>query len=89
MSPKRSQTIQKKIRRNSMRDLRKVGRVYPSPRPASAARPPAGSDWLHEPKWDGFRFQVIKDGRNVRLYSKSGAEYSSELPGMHGAGSSP
>jgi ATP-dependent DNA ligase len=23
--------------------------------------------WLHEPKLDGYRFQVIKDGRQVKL----------------------
>ena len=40
---------------------------------ASLVHPPKGDDWLHEPKWDGFRFQVIKDGSEVRLYSKSGA----------------
>jgi hypothetical protein len=38
-------------------------------------RPPKGLDWLHEPKWDGFRFQVIKEGSHVRLYSKGGAAY--------------
>jgi hypothetical protein len=36
---------------------------------------------LHEPKWDGFRFQVIKDGSDVRLSSKNGAEYCDRLPG--------
>ena len=37
---------------------------------------------MHEPKWDGFRFQVIKDGPGVRMYSKSGAEYGNRLPRM-------
>jgi bifunctional non-homologous end joining protein LigD len=50
--------------------------------PSEAVRPPKGDDWLHEPKWDGFRFQIIKDGGDVRLYSKSGAEYDDRLPGM-------
>jgi ATP dependent DNA ligase domain len=50
--------------------------------PADAARPPPGEVWLHEPKWDGYRFQVVKDGARVRLFSKSGAEYSERLPGM-------
>ena len=50
--------------------------------PSSAARLPTGHHWLHEPKWDGFRFQIIKDGSDVRLYSKSGAEYSDRLPSM-------
>jgi bifunctional non-homologous end joining protein LigD len=50
--------------------------------PSAAVRPPKGDDWLHEPKWDGFRFQVIKDGAGVRLYSKSGADYTDRLPTM-------
>jgi len=32
------------------------------------SRPSTGDDWLHEPKWDGFRFEVIKDGSDARLY---------------------
>ena len=50
--------------------------------PSAAVRPPQGDDWLHEPKWDGFRFQVIKDGGRVRFYSRHGAEYTDRLPGM-------
>ena len=50
--------------------------------PSAAVRPPKGDDWLHEPNWDGFRFQIIKDGSDVRLYSTSGADYSNKLPGM-------
>ncbi len=50
--------------------------------PSSAIRPPQGDEWLHEPKLDGYRFQVVKNGRQVRLFSKSGAEYSSRLPAM-------
>ena len=37
-----------------------------APSPPAAARPPKGDNWLHEPKWDGFRFQIIKDGSVVR-----------------------
>ena len=50
--------------------------------PAAAVRPPKGDGWLHEPKWDGFRFQIIKDGGEVRLYSRHGAEYTDRLPAM-------
>ena len=50
--------------------------------PADAARPPRGPGWLFEPKWDGFWFQVVKDGDRVRLFSKSGAEYTDRLRGM-------
>ena len=50
--------------------------------PSAAVRPPKGDDWLHEPKWDGFCFQIIKDGNRVRFYSRHGAEYTDRLPGM-------
>ena len=50
--------------------------------PSAAVRPPKGDDWLHEPKWDGFRFQIIKDGSVVQFYSRHGAEYTDRLPGM-------
>ncbi|MDP9121984.1 MAG: ATP-dependent DNA ligase [Acidobacteriota bacterium] len=32
---------------------------------------PAGKGWLYEPKWDGFRCLVFKDGPRVVLQSKS------------------
>ena len=50
--------------------------------PSAAVRPPKGDDWIREPKWDGFRFQIIKDGRELRLYSRHGAEYTERLPGL-------
>ena len=50
--------------------------------PSATVRPPKGDDWLHEPKWDGFRFQIIKDGSRFRFYSRHGAEYTDRLPGM-------
>ena len=50
--------------------------------PSAAVHPPKGDDWLHEPKWDGFRFQIIKDGGKVRFYSRHGAEYTDRLPRM-------
>src|SRR4029453_3445642 len=56
--------------------------LYPSLIPADIARPPRAPGWLFEPKFDGYRLQVIKDGKRVRLFSKSGAEYTDRLPGM-------
>ena len=50
--------------------------------PSASVQPPKAYDWLHEPKWDGFRFQVVKDGERVRLYSRHGAEYTDRLPRM-------
>jgi ATP dependent DNA ligase domain len=50
--------------------------------PRSADFPPRGADWIHEPKLDGYRFQVIKNGDQVRICSRSGADYSDRLPRM-------
>jgi bifunctional non-homologous end joining protein LigD len=50
--------------------------------PVEVARPPQDEDWIHEPKFDGYRFQIVKNGREVRLFSKSGAEYGARLPRM-------
>src|SRR5436190_24345341 len=43
---------------------------------------PDGTGWQYEPKWDGFRCLVFRDGRKVELQSKSGqplARYFPEL----------
>jgi len=53
--------------------------------PSASVRPPKGDDWTFEPKWDGFRFQIIKDDAGVRLYSRHGAEYTDRLPRMTAA----
>jgi ATP-dependent DNA ligase len=31
---------------------------------------PAGDDWLFEPKWDGFRCIVFRDGDEIELFSR-------------------
>jgi bifunctional non-homologous end joining protein LigD len=47
-------------------------RFIPPCSPVRAAKPPAGHAWLHEPKLDGYRLQIIKNSRAVRLYSRNG-----------------
>ena len=44
--------------------------------------PPKGDQWVHEAKWEGYRIQVVKDGSDVRLYSKSGTEWTKRLPAI-------
>lgn len=54
-------------------------------RPALAVpgkAPPKGDQWVHEPKWDGYRCQVIKDETGVRLFSKNGSDWTKKLPAM-------
>lgn len=45
----------------------------------SARALPTGDAWVHEPKLDGFRLQVVKDRDGVRLYSKRGADWTKRL----------
>src|SRR2546430_7454753 len=43
---------------------------------------PTGQQWQYEPKWDGFRALIFKDGKQVEIQSKSGqplARYFPEL----------
>jgi ATP-dependent DNA ligase len=41
---------------------------------------PIGSNWQYEPKWDGFRCLVFRDGANVQLQSKSGRPLTRYFP---------
>lgn len=44
--------------------------------------PPAGSDWLHEIKWDGYRvLAVIKNGV-ATLWSRNGIDWTSRMPSV-------
>jgi hypothetical protein len=48
--------------------------------PTSAPQPPAGTEWLHEIKHDGFRVIARKDGASVRLYSRPGNDLTDRSP---------
>jgi ATP-dependent DNA ligase len=41
---------------------------------------PSGAGWQYEPKWDGFRCIVFRDGKNVLLQSKSGKPLDRYFP---------
>jgi ATP-dependent DNA ligase len=41
---------------------------------------PAGPQWLYEPKWDGFRCLVHRDGENIDLVSKNGQPLARYFP---------
>src|SRR5262245_47648249 len=45
--------------------------------PVTAKSMPAGDDWLHEPKLDGYCVQIAKHGRVMRLYSRRGQDRKS------------
>jgi bifunctional non-homologous end joining protein LigD len=50
--------------------------------PTTANAIPRGDAWLHEPKLDGYRFQIAKEGRQVRLYSRNGHEWTKRLAAL-------
>jgi len=41
---------------------------------------PAGPEWQYEPKWDGFRCLVFRDGASIELQSKSGQPLTRYFP---------
>ena len=43
-------------------------------------RLPKGDGWAYEPKWDGFRCVLFKQGRTVRLQSRNGKDLSRSFP---------
>jgi ATP-dependent DNA ligase len=41
---------------------------------------PVGEEWQYEPKWDGFRCLLARDGKNVSMSSKSGQDLTRYFP---------
>src|SRR5436190_931462 len=55
---------------------------YPPADAKSVDEIPSGPGWLYEPKWDGFRCLVFRNGKEVLLQSKAGqplGRYFTEL----------
>jgi bifunctional non-homologous end joining protein LigD len=48
--------------------------------PTKTHKLPAGGQWLHEIKHDGFRIIARKDGNRVRLYSRPGNDLTRRFP---------
>ena len=48
--------------------------------PRLALRPPAGADWIHEIKHDGFRILAQRDASRVRLSTRNGYDFSERFP---------
>ena len=49
---------------------------------AQAKVPPEAGVWSYEPKWDGFRALVFRDGDEVVLLSRSGKDLGRYFPEM-------
>jgi ATP-dependent DNA ligase len=55
-------------------------RLHPPAQPILVAKPPAGPEWLHEVKHDGYRLVARKPGGHVVLWSRHGTVFTDKLP---------
>src|SRR5690348_8580802 len=57
-----------------------ISRPYPPMDALSVDTIPKGENWQYEPKWDGFRCLVFRDGDTIELQSKSGQPLTRYFP---------
>lgn len=48
--------------------------------PTRGTKVPAGPDWIHEIKHDGFRLIVQREGQRVRLFTRNGHDWTDRYP---------
>jgi bifunctional non-homologous end joining protein LigD len=48
--------------------------------PTSGTKVPAGPDWLHEIKYDGYRLLVQREGKRVRLLTRNAHDWTERYP---------
>src|SRR5258708_24406246 len=48
--------------------------------PTRGTEVPAGPDWLHEIKHDGYRLIVQREGKRVRLFTRNGYDWTDSYP---------
>jgi ATP-dependent DNA ligase len=53
--------------------------------PTCAVKPPAGPDWVHEIKHDGYRLIVRRDGKAVHLFTRRGNDWTDRHPAIASA----
>jgi len=53
---------------------------YPPMEAESVEELPQGKEWQFEPKWDGFRCLIFRDGDKVRIQSKAGKPLDRYFP---------
>lgn len=49
-------------------------------KPVIAKAVPTGPDRIHEVKYDGYRGRIVRDGKSVKLLSKSGLDWAGRFP---------
>jgi bifunctional non-homologous end joining protein LigD len=48
--------------------------------PSRAKRPPAGAEWIHEIKHDGFRIMASRGGNGVSLLTRNSYDFAERFP---------
>jgi ATP-dependent DNA ligase len=48
--------------------------------PTRGTAVPAGPDWIHEIKRDGYRLTVHREGKRVRLFTRNGHDWTDRYP---------
>jgi bifunctional non-homologous end joining protein LigD len=48
--------------------------------PTRGTSVPAGKDWIHEIKHDGYRLIVQREGKRVRLFTRNGYDWTDRYP---------
>jgi bifunctional non-homologous end joining protein LigD len=48
--------------------------------PSQVTKPPAGPDWIHEIKHDGFRLLARRGAAGVRLFTRNGHDWTERFP---------
>jgi bifunctional non-homologous end joining protein LigD len=48
--------------------------------PTRGTKVPAGPDWIHEIKHDGYRLIVQREGKRVRLFTRNGHDWTDRYP---------
>lgn len=46
--------------------------------PEMIEKPPAGDDWIHEVKFDGYRSQIIVEKSDIRIFTRRGLDWTSK-----------
>jgi bifunctional non-homologous end joining protein LigD len=54
-------------------------KFIPLSEPVEQPTPPAGDEWQHEIKWDGFRLELAKHGNDARALSINGRNMTAKV----------
>ena len=50
--------------------------------PTLVSKPPEGSNWVHEVKWDGYRVSAYLEDGKVAIYTRNGHDWTHRFPAI-------